>query len=123
MREYEATIIRIIDGDTVEAELDLGFGIKYKSKLRFMNYDAPETYRPSCLAEKLAGTKAKDWLSKRLYNYIKNYNSNILDTVTLRTYKDRKGKYGRILCRIWINGVDIIQEMIDLGMIKKDTWK
>jgi len=110
-KEYTANVIRIIDGDTIEVMIDMGFGIKYTSKLRFLDFDAPETYRPSCQEEKEAGRHAKMYLYDRLSK---------LESVTLRTYKDKKGKYGRILARIFIGDEDIIETMKTLGMEKQN---
>jgi len=82
-KEYTANVIRVIDGDTIEVMIDMGFGIKYTSKLRFLDFDAPETYRPSCQEEKEAGRHAKMYLYDRLSK---------LESVTLRTYKDTQKK-------------------------------
>lgn len=114
-RYYKAEIIRVIDGDTVSAIIDLGFGVSLKEKLRFLDYDSPETFRPSCLEEKELGKEATRYLTERLQEY---------ETVILKTTKDKKGKYGRILCRILLeNDEDLIQTMIDKKYIKKPEWK
>lgn len=119
-KEYKAHIERVVDGDTIAVEIDMGFGIKYRAKLRFLDYDAPETFRPSCAEEYAAGSIAKEYLKMRLKNFC---GFDYKDHVILRTYKDKKGKYGRILARIFLNDEDLIQTMINNGMVKKEEWK
>jgi micrococcal nuclease len=58
MYEYSGTVIRVIDGDTIEALIDLGFGVFKKMKLRIDGIDTPEIYRPSCEAEREHGKAA-----------------------------------------------------------------
>jgi len=106
-REYPAFIQRVVDGDTVEANIDLGFGLKYKTKIRFYEYDAPETWRPSCNKERELGLRAKTYLINNIER----------KEVLLRTFK--KGKYGRVLAEVYINDRDIIQEMKDLSLTKE----
>ena len=118
-KEYKANVTRVIDGDTIEVLIDMGFGISYKAKLRFLDYDAPETFRPSCPEEKEAGEKAKEYLKLRITQHPADKDH----WVTLRTYKDKRGKYGRILARIFIDDEDIIETMIEMGMVKKEEWK
>ncbi len=113
-REYTAKVLRVVDGDTIKVNIDLGFGIHYEDKLRFLDFDAPETYRPRTREEKEAGEEVKDYLEHRIWV--------AKGMVTLRTYRRVYGKYGRILARIFIDGDDIIQEMIDLGMEKKNHY-
>ena len=114
MKQYKAEVKRVIDGDTIEVVLDMGFGISYTAKLRFLDFDAPETFRPSCSEEKEAGQKAKYYLSERLMG-----RRNII----VKTFKDKKGKYGRILARIFVDNEDIIETMKEMGMEKLQEWK
>ena len=82
---YEATLVRVIDGDTIDVELDLGFGISYKTRLRLYGINCPEIN-----TEK--GKKARTFVESVLTNR-KFY---------VKTIKDRKGKYGRYLAIIFI---------------------
>lgn len=86
---YKARVTSVYDADTVRADIDLGFGIiKKNEKLRLYGIDAPEVRGHDI--EK--GRRSRDILR-----------SMILDKdVILKTIKDRKGKYGRILCIIYI---------------------
>ena len=66
---YKITIVRVLDGDTVEADFDLGFNITHRVTVRMAGYDAPETFRPKTEAEKLVGEMCKDHLQALLEAY------------------------------------------------------
>ena len=84
---YRAKILRVIDGDTVDIDLDLGFGIVYaKQRVRLLGIDTPES-RTRDLTEKFYGNLAKDFLKSLL---------QVGETYNLQTTLD-KGKFGRIL--------------------------
>ena len=86
MYEYRVKIIKVVDGDTVDVDIDLGFGVWLKKqRIRLYGIDAPES-RTRDLDEKRYGLKAKEWLKERLS-----------DEAILKTRLDKKGKYGRIL--------------------------
>lgn len=86
MYEYRVKIIKVVDGDTVDVDIDLGFGVWLnKQRIRLYGIDAPES-RTRDLDEKRYGLKAKEWLKERLS-----------DGAVLKTRLDKKGKYGRIL--------------------------
>ena len=86
MYDYMATLVRVVDGDTVDCDIDLGFGVWLKNQLiRLYGIDAPET-RTKDLEEKKAGQDAKLRLIAMMSNKF-----------LLTTVKDKKGKYGRIL--------------------------
>lgn len=91
MYEYKATILRIIDGDTVDVDLDLGFGIWLRNeRVRIMGIDTPES-RTSDEVEKLFGTAAKNRLKELLGE------KAVLKTQVDKSGADMKGKFGRIL--------------------------
>tara|TARA_B100000029_G_scaffold474789_1_gene517466 strand:- start:182 stop:634 length:453 start_codon:yes stop_codon:yes gene_type:complete len=100
MFEYRVKITRVVDGDTVDAELDLGFNIIYKERIRLMGIDTPES-RTRNKVEKKLGLKSK----ARLKELISIHKGNII----LRTSKEGKGKFGRILGSLVIsdNGVEV----------------
>ena len=86
MYEYQCKIVRVVDGDTVDVDIDLGFGIWMRGqRIRLYGIDTPES-RTRDKAEKVCGLFAKQFLKGQLGK-----------TSTLRTKKDGKGKYGRIL--------------------------
>lgn len=89
MYTYRATILRWVDGDTVDIDIDLGFGVWLrKQRVRLYGINAPES-RTRDLEEKRRGLAAKE--------AAKNY-APVGSRVTIQTQKDKEtGKYGRIL--------------------------
>ena len=87
MYEYNATIRRVVDGDTVDVTLDLGFDILYNSRIRLHGIDTPES-RTRDLEEKKYGLAAKAFVEAYL---------PVGSIRKLTTVKDKTGKYGRIL--------------------------
>ena len=88
MYEYMCSIVTVIDGDTVDVDIDLGFGIVYaKQRIRLYGIDTPES-RTRDLEEKKYGLMAKDYVLNRM---------PIGSKQTIVTQMDNKGKFGRIL--------------------------
>ena len=89
MYEYKCKILRIVDGDTVDIDIDLGFGVWiHKERVRMYGIDTPES-RTKDLEEKKYGLMSKDFVKSMM---------PIGSMQTLRTSKyDAKGKFGRIL--------------------------
>lgn len=108
-RTYNAEILEVVDGDTIKVRIDLGFGISYKGSLRLLDFDSPETWRPKSELERECGKIVTKWLKKRVEGH----------NLVIKTYKREKGKYGRILARIFIDEIDIVNEMIELGFEKE----
>ena len=93
MYEYRATVRRVIDGDTLEVDIDLGFKtILKKEKLRLLGIDTPEL-RSRNINERAHAQEAKYFVEKLLPP-----DSEII----VRTEKDTKGKYGRYLARVYL---------------------
>jgi len=89
--EYDVILIKCVDGDTVDVDIDLGFGIWLKDeRVRIMGIDTPES-RTSDKVEKLFGTAAKERLKELLAEGGK------LITTENKHGEDMKGKFGRIL--------------------------
>jgi micrococcal nuclease len=88
MHEYKCKIVKVVDGDTVDVDIDLGFSvILKKQRIRLKGIDTPES-RTRDLEEKKFGIFAKHYV---LYFLPLN------KYATIRTYKDSRGKFGRIL--------------------------
>ena len=105
---YAAKVARVVDGDTIDFMIDLGFGIYHKVRVRLYGVNTPET-RTRDELEKAAGLAAKDyvydWLSGREEVYVK-------------TIKDEGGKYGRILGFVYSDPelqVCLNDDLIDSG--------
>ncbi len=93
MYEYKCKILKVVDGDTVDIDIDLGFGVwMHKERVRMMGIDTPES-RTRDLVEKQFGLASKD----RLKEILPIGSSQILKTEIDRSGEDAKGKFGRIL--------------------------
>ena len=101
---YAVDIVKIVDGDTVDVRIDLGFDVLHKCSVRLMGMNAPES-RTRDKEENVRGLAAKEWLTKEFYDAV--------DPIELQSHG--KGKFGRILGEFFINGVNINQSMIDNG--------
>lgn len=89
--EYDVKLLKVVDGDTVDVDIDLGFGIwLHDERVRIMGIDTPES-RTSNEVEKLFGLAAKDRLKELLHEGGK------LITTEDKDGEDMKGKFGRIL--------------------------
>ena len=101
MYEYNCTVDRVVDGDTIDVVLDLGFSVLYKSRVRLFGIDTPES-RTRNKDEKARGKMASKYLEDAV---------NSGDVVILTELKDSRGKFGRVLGTVVVDGVDINQAM------------
>tara|TARA_S200002703_G_scaffold158608_2_gene169438 strand:+ start:335 stop:763 length:429 start_codon:yes stop_codon:yes gene_type:complete len=103
MYEYKCEVTRVVDGDTVDCVLDLGFSILHKCRVRLYGIDTPES-RTRDLDEKARGKLAAKFLQDSI--------DNGKDVVLRSELKDSKGKYGRVLGSIVVDDLDINKAMI-----------
>jgi micrococcal nuclease len=96
MYEYFVEEVKnVVDGDTIDVVIDLGFDILFASRVRLAGIDTPES-RTTDKAEKALGIEAKEYLKKQLKD---------AKSVVIRTEKmNSSEKYGRILGWVYING-------------------
>ena len=94
MYTYKIKLDRVIDGDTIDAEIDLGFDISVKKRIRFVGLNTPES-RTRDLEEKAKGLAAKDRVRQLLEG-----------TNTIQLNSHGIGKYGRVLGELHIDVVD-----------------
>jgi micrococcal nuclease len=96
MYEYFVKEVKnVVDGDTIDVIIDLGFDILFSSRVRLAGIDTPES-RTTDNAEKALGIEAKEYLKKQLKD---------AKSVVIRTEKmDSSEKYGRILGWVYVNG-------------------
>ena len=116
-------VVKVVDGDTIDVIIDLGFGIMKKERVRLAGIDTPEkrTRNPE---EKVFGLAATDWIITKL-NYLKN-NDNILIIKT-----EKEGKFGRMLGWLYENKKedDLVTSLkgvvsINMQMIEEGyAWK
>ena len=91
MYEYRCKVLKVVDGDTVDVDIELGFGVVLSDeRVRIMGIDTPES-RTSDKVEKLFGKAAKHRLQELLGE------TAILKTQIAKNGEDMKGKFGRIL--------------------------
>lgn len=108
MYEYRCKVVKIVDGDTVDVDIDLGFGVWLKKeRIRMFGIDTPES-RTRDLDEKKYGLMAKNYITKLLDDE---------GGIVLKTRKDAEGKYGRILGELW-RTTDFADTSINELMIK-----
>jgi micrococcal nuclease len=96
MYEYFVEEVKnVVDGDTIDVVIDLGFDILFASRVRLAGIDTPES-RTTDKAEKVLGIEAKEYLKKQLKD---------AKSVVIRTEKmNSSEKYGRILGWVYVNG-------------------
>ena len=105
-------IVKVLDGDTIDVLIDLGFDLYKKERVRIAGVDTPEK-RTRDLEEKALGIDATNWLKEQLENTIQGN-----DELTIRTeLKGGVGKYGRLLGWLYIgdNKKSINEQMISQG--------
>lgn len=91
MYEYRAHLVKVVDGDTVDVDIDLGFGVWLKDeRVRIMGIDTPES-RTRDKVEKVFGLAAKNRLKELIEK------DTVLKTFAAKDGEDMKGKFGRIL--------------------------
>ena len=102
MHTYKCTILRVVDGDTVDVDIDLGFGVwMRKERIRVLGIDTPES-RTRDKVEKTYGIMAKE--------FVKSY-LPVGSVQTLQTEKDGTGKFGRILGKFLVHDIKEDRQM------------
>ncbi len=104
MFRFNARLVRVVDGDTIDADIELGFSVFMRDRIRLMGIDTPES-RTRNLQEKSWGLAAKH----RLIELLAEANGEF----TLVTEDMEKGKFGRVLGTIEVNGKDANQTLIE----------
>jgi micrococcal nuclease len=101
-------VIKVVDGDTIDADIDLGFDISLTKRVRLSGVDTPES-RTTDLKEKSLGLEVKEWLKHKL--------EGATDILIKTQLPDSTEKYGRILGNLYINNaaLSLNQQMIDEG--------
>ena len=105
---YVKEVTKVVDGDTIDVILDLGFDVMFKSRVRLAGIDTPES-RTKDLDEKKLGLEAKE--------YLKHAIESAKDIVIKTEKINSTGKYGRILGWIFLDGAinSINNEMVKNG--------
>jgi micrococcal nuclease len=109
MYEYRIKkVTNVVDGDTIDVEIDLGFSVSYSQRLRLAGIDTPES-RTTDKAEKVLGLEAKEYLKSKV--------KDAKDVVVKTEKPDSSEKYGRILGWVYIDGStkSVNEQMIEDG--------
>ena len=106
MYEYTCTVTRVVDGDTIDVILDLGFSILHKCRVRLYGIDTPES-RTRDKDEKVRGKLAAKFLEDSINNGTK--------VILSSTLKASKGKYGRVLGEVIVDDININKTLIQEG--------
>lgn len=108
MYEYKAKLIRVVDGDTIDADIDLGFGVWVKQRIKLFGINTPDSqsHDPTI---KDAGQAARNKLIEILPREF-----------VVQTILNKRGKFGRVLGNIYVQldentRVEINQQMVDEG--------
>ena len=88
-------VLKVVDGDTIDASIDLGFDISLEKRIRLAGIDTPES-RTTNVKEKAMGLESKEWLKKTL--------EGAKDILIKTELPDSTEKYGRIIGHLFING-------------------
>tara|TARA_R110000765_G_scaffold232507_6_gene335851 strand:+ start:3481 stop:3861 length:381 start_codon:yes stop_codon:yes gene_type:complete len=108
MFEYRSSLLKIIDGDTIDVDLDLGFSVVLKKqRIRLYGINTPES-RTRDLEEKRYGLAAKARLREILES---------AESITIKTAIDKKarGKYGRILGTVYADDMNVNEKLLEEG--------
>lgn len=97
---YNAIVIKVVDGDTIDVLLDLGFYVKYETRLRLARINTPEMNSP-LEEERQKAQEAKQYMMMRI-----DGRPVVIDS-------RRKDKYGRFIAEVYFEGVNINDELLE----------
>ena len=109
MFDYQCKLVRVVDGDTIDVNIDLGFSVWHKARVRMLGIDTPES-RTRNLEEKALGLASK----ARLKEILKGRQ------ISIECNKE-KGKFGRVLATVWAvdkgtgESIDVNTRLIEEG--------
>jgi micrococcal nuclease len=105
MYEYRASLIRVVDGDTIDVELDLGLRIKRTERLRLLGVDAPEMHGD----EQVRAEDVRDELQRFL-----------AEANEMRVHTEKTGSFGRWLAKVRVRygneWYDVVEWLVSCGM-------
>ena len=119
---YGVKSFRVIDGDTLDMTMDLGFGVMIEHRVRLYGINTPESHGRTPEPEKAKGIAAKDALSAFLHNS----STHLPEKIIVQTHKirrrsgdidERTGKYGRYMVSLWVEAEDGTMEDINRRLV------
>lgn len=106
---YRASVIYVVDGDTVDVAIDLGFKITTHQRVRMLGVNTAELHSTD-LEERRLAIKAREWVFSKLQD----------KEVTLVSHKPLStDKYGRYLAQVWLGDLNINEELLKSGLAKE----
>ena len=109
MYQYKATVTKVYDGDTITVDIDLGLKVWLRGEtIRLFGINAPEVRGE----ERAKGLEARDYLRELILG----------KEITIVTFKDKKGKYGRWIGKVCMDGTDVNQDMVDNDFAVKKVY-
>ena len=111
MYNYKAFVQRVVDGDTFDADVDLGFGITLSFRFRLNDIDTPETWRPKSNAEREHGELATARVKE------------LIEGKEIIIYSYKLGIYGRYSADVYLlSGISLADLLKEEGFEKKDSY-
>lgn len=107
---YHATVVRVIDGDTLEVMLDLGFNVLRREHLRLIGINTPEL-RDKDPAERARAQDAK----AALVELVEREGGHIV----VKTSRDSQGKFGRFLAEVWVGEINANEALVARGLAER----
>lgn len=105
MYEYKARMLKVVDGDTLDLDIDLGLRVHVKERVRLYGINTPELHSSNA-EERVAAQRASDFLRSLVTNGV----------LTVKTQKDSQEKYGRYLATVSDSaGLNVNEEMVKSG--------
>lgn len=108
--EYWAKVEKVIDGDTIELSVAVGFELTYKSRFRLFGINTPEIFGVKKDSDEYrAGVESSEYVKKKL---------PVGSWVEITVYSEKKEKYGRWLCEVYVKGKNLNEDLVDKGYAK-----
>jgi micrococcal nuclease len=99
---YKGQVLKVVDGDTVDVDIDLGFDVHFKTRLRLYGVNTPEL-------------SSKNPDERKKADDAKNFLKELIEGKEIEIQSFKQEKYGRYLAKIFINNVDVNQKLIEEG--------
>ena len=103
---YKATCLRVVDGDTLDLSIDLGLSTFKKERVRLLNIDTSEIYGVK---------KDSEEYQKGMLSKVRVEELVLGNDLTIKTSKDKKRKYGRYLCEVYIEDQKLGEMLVKEG--------
>jgi micrococcal nuclease len=106
---YKGEVVYVVDGDTIDVVIDLGFRVSIQQRVRLLGVNAPELHSSS-MEERVDAIRAREWV----FNHLQD------KEVVLISHKPISvDKYGRYLAQVWIGDLNVNAELLKLNLVKE----